>query len=137
MRVGSTRKFSQDRTGFTMVELAVGLAIMGLLIGAILGSIQMVRGAKLKRQASDLEGLEAVATWTGLHSCRETRIPMDTWMPTPTCGPTWRGKAWYARPKGARMGPGIFSARIPPPTPSPTETETTSGSAFRLTRRKE
>jgi prepilin-type N-terminal cleavage/methylation domain-containing protein len=60
MRVGSTRKFSQDRTGFTMVELAVGLAIMGLLIGAILGSIQMVRGAKIKRQASDLEGLEAV-----------------------------------------------------------------------------
>lgn len=60
MRLGSIRKFSQDRTGFTLVELAVGLAIMGLLIGAILGSIQMVRGAKIKRQASDLEGLEAV-----------------------------------------------------------------------------
>jgi type II secretory pathway pseudopilin PulG len=60
MKTAKVRRFSEDRAGFTMVDLAIGLVIMGLLIGAILGSTQMMRNAKIKRQVADLEALEAV-----------------------------------------------------------------------------
>jgi type II secretory pathway pseudopilin PulG len=74
MRAGRARWFGEDPTGFTMVDLAVGLAIMGLLIGAILGSIQMVRSAKIKRQAEDLAGLAAVVQE---YLDRFSRLPGD------------------------------------------------------------
>jgi prepilin-type N-terminal cleavage/methylation domain-containing protein len=51
------RKAFASRSGFTLVELAIGLVIIGLLIGAILGGAQMIRNAKVKRQVSDLSGL--------------------------------------------------------------------------------
>lgn len=60
MKLGDLKKFRGEPAGLTMVDLAVGLAIMGLLIGAILGSTEMMRNAKIKRQISDLHGLEAM-----------------------------------------------------------------------------
>jgi len=53
----STRKLLGSQGGFTLVELAIGLVIIGLLIGAILGGAQMIKNAKIKRQVSDLRGL--------------------------------------------------------------------------------
>jgi type II secretory pathway pseudopilin PulG len=60
MKLGNPKRFCKGEAGITMVDLAVGLAIMGLLIGAILGSTEMMRNAKIKRQVSDLKGLEAM-----------------------------------------------------------------------------
>jgi len=51
------RKLWGSQAGFTLVELAIGLVIIGLLIGAILGGAQMIKNAKIKRQISDLRGL--------------------------------------------------------------------------------
>lgn len=51
------RKLLGNQAGFTLVELAIGLVIIGLLIGAILGGAQMIKNAKIKRQISDLRGL--------------------------------------------------------------------------------
>jgi len=51
------RKLFSNQAGFTLVELAIGLVIIGLLIGAILGGAQMIKNAKIKRQISDLRGL--------------------------------------------------------------------------------
>ena len=51
------RKLFRSQAGFTLVELAIGLVIIGLLIGAILGGAQMIKNAKIKRQISDLRGL--------------------------------------------------------------------------------
>ena len=51
------RKIFADQAGFTLVELAIGLVIIGLLIGAILGGAQMIRNAKIKRQVSDFGAL--------------------------------------------------------------------------------
>lgn len=53
----SMRKLFKSQAGFTLVELAIGLVIIGLLIGAILGGAQMIKNAKIKRQISDLRGL--------------------------------------------------------------------------------
>ena len=51
------RTLFENRAGFTLVELAIGLVIIGLLIGAILGGAQMIKNAKIKRQINDLQGL--------------------------------------------------------------------------------
>ncbi len=53
----SMRKLFSNQAGFTLVELAIGLVIIGLLIGAILGGAQMIKNAKIKRQVNDLQGL--------------------------------------------------------------------------------
>jgi prepilin-type N-terminal cleavage/methylation domain-containing protein len=55
--VRNMRKLFNSREGFTLVELAIGLVIIGLLIGAILGGAQMIKNAKIKRQINDLQGL--------------------------------------------------------------------------------
>lgn len=39
-----------------MVQLAIGLVIIGLLIGAILDGARMIKNAKIKRQVSDMRG---------------------------------------------------------------------------------
>jgi prepilin-type N-terminal cleavage/methylation domain-containing protein len=57
----SMRKLFSNQAGFTLVELAIGLVIIGLLIGAILGGAQMIKNAKIKRQISDLRGLYGAA----------------------------------------------------------------------------
>jgi prepilin-type N-terminal cleavage/methylation domain-containing protein len=51
------RKLFSNQAGFTLVELAIGLVIIGLLIGAILGGAQMIKNAKIKRQTADMRGL--------------------------------------------------------------------------------
>jgi prepilin-type N-terminal cleavage/methylation domain-containing protein len=48
---------TRRRQGFTLAELAIVLVVMGLLIGGILKSSQIVKGAKMRRQTDDLEGL--------------------------------------------------------------------------------
>jgi len=53
------RKLLGNEGGFTLVELAIGLVIIGLLIGAILGGSQMIANAKIRRQVQDLRGLYA------------------------------------------------------------------------------
>ncbi len=53
----AVRRLFSSRTGFALVELAIGLVIIGLLVGAILGGAQMIKNAKIKRQVSDLTGL--------------------------------------------------------------------------------
>ena len=53
------RKLLGKESGFTLVELAMGLVIIGLLIGAILGGAAMINNAKIRRQVKDLQGLYA------------------------------------------------------------------------------
>ena len=45
--------------GFTLVEIAIVLVIVGLLIGGVLKGQEMITNAKLKRIESDNAGLQA------------------------------------------------------------------------------
>jgi len=49
--------------GFTLVELAIVLVIIGIILGAILKGTELINNAKVKRLQNDLRGLEA-AIWT-------------------------------------------------------------------------
>ena len=60
--------------GFTLVELAIVLVIIGIILGAILKGQELINSAKVKRLQNDLRGLEA-AIWTFYD--RTGRLPGD------------------------------------------------------------
>jgi len=60
--------------GFTLVELAIVLVIIGIILGAILKGNELINNAKVKRLQNDLRGLEA-AIWTFYD--RTGRMPGD------------------------------------------------------------
>jgi prepilin-type N-terminal cleavage/methylation domain-containing protein len=50
--------------GFTLVEIAIVLVVLGLLVGAVMKSREMIMNAKLKRVESDASGIHlAIATY--------------------------------------------------------------------------
>ena len=69
-----------NRRGFTLVELAIVLVIIGIILGAVLKGQEVINNAKAKRVLNDLKGLEAL-TWTFYD--RYNRLPGDC----PVTGP--------------------------------------------------
>ncbi len=49
--------------GFTLVELAIVLVIIGIILGAVLKGQELINNAKVKRVQRDMKGLEAMI-WT-------------------------------------------------------------------------
>jgi len=64
----------QQQKGFTLVELAIVLVIIGIILGAILKGQELIKNAQAKRLLNDLRGLEAVV-WTFYD--RYARFPGD------------------------------------------------------------
>lgn len=60
--------------GFTLVELAIVLVIIGIILGAVLKGQELINNAKVKRVQNDLRGIEA-AMWT--YYDRAGRMPGD------------------------------------------------------------
>jgi len=60
--------------GFTLVELAIVLVIIGIILGAILKGTELINNSKVKRVQNDLRALEA-AIWTFYD--RTGRMPGD------------------------------------------------------------
>ena len=52
-------KRTSNQKGFTLVEIAIVLVIIGLILGAILKGQSMIENAKLKRIKSDIDSLVA------------------------------------------------------------------------------
>lgn len=53
------RKVWRSQEGFTLVEIAIVMIIIGLLIGGIIKGQAMIKNAKVKRLVSDVDGLRA------------------------------------------------------------------------------
>ena len=67
-------KSSNRQSGFTLVELAIVLVIVGLILGAVLKGQQMIENAKVKSVANDLKG---VVTAYYAYQDRYKAIPGD------------------------------------------------------------
>jgi len=65
---------NKKRKGFTLIELAIVLVIIGIILGAILKGQELIHNAKAKRLQNDLRGLEA-AVWT--YYDRKSAFPGD------------------------------------------------------------
>lgn len=63
-----------SRKGFTLVELAIVLVIIGIILGAVLKGQALIDNAKAKRLQNDMKALEAMA-WT--YFDRKGRMPGD------------------------------------------------------------
>ncbi|BAU24086.1 hypothetical protein THC_1726 [Caldimicrobium thiodismutans] len=61
--------------GFTLVELAIVLVIIGIILGAVLKGQELIANARAKRVQNDLRGLEAII-WT--YYDRRGNLPGDT-----------------------------------------------------------
>ncbi len=53
----------KDKKGFTLIELAIVLVIIGIILGAILKGQALIQNARAKRTLNDMKGLEAMV-WT-------------------------------------------------------------------------
>ena len=58
--------FNQKSKGFTLVEIAIVLVIIGLLIGGVLKGQEMINNAKIKRVGLDFDSIS-----TALHSYQD------------------------------------------------------------------
>lgn len=57
--MSNLRKFKKDQTGFTLVEIAIVMVIIGLLIGGVLKGQAMIQNAKVKRVVKQADELRA------------------------------------------------------------------------------
>src|SRR5436190_9268805 len=56
---GRAKAMERKQTGFTLVEIAIVLVIIGLLLGGILKGQEMITQAKIKNVVADFSGISA------------------------------------------------------------------------------
>ncbi len=75
----TSKQSSNRQTGFTLVELAIVLVIIGLILGAVLKGQQMIENGRVKSVENDLKG---VSTAYYAYLDRYKAIPGDDLLAT-------------------------------------------------------
>lgn len=78
----------QAQSGFTLVEIAIVLVIIGLLLGGVLKGQELIENGRVKNAASDLNGVSAAYN---SYMDRYRRLPGDD---GPLATLTGRGGSW-------------------------------------------
>ena len=84
MELASLRK----QSGFTLVEIAIVLVIIGLLVGGVLKGREMITNAKIKRIENDFSGVSAAIF---AYQDRYGVLPGDDPAASTRFSGTWRG----------------------------------------------
>jgi prepilin-type N-terminal cleavage/methylation domain-containing protein len=92
--------------GFTLVEIAIVLVIIGLLLGGILKGQEMITQAKIKNVMADFSGISAA--YHGYQD-RYRMIPGDD----NTAGPRWTGASTAINGSGNGQVEGLYNAACP------------------------
>lgn len=82
--------YKKSQSGFTLVEIAIVLVIIGLLLGGVLKGTELIENSKVKRAASEINGVTA-ALYS--YQDRYQRLPGDD---GPLATLTARGGSWTA-----------------------------------------
>src|SRR5436853_7459178 len=62
MNASAFNRKKSNETGFTLVEIAIVLVIIGLLLGGILKGQEMITQAKIKNAINDFNGINVAVT---------------------------------------------------------------------------
>lgn len=84
--------------GFTLVEIAIVLVIVGLLLGGVLKGTELIENSKVKRAANEINGISAAYN---SYIDRYSRIPGDD---GPQATIQARGAAWAGLVGGGNNG---------------------------------
>ena len=109
MKSMSLRGSRKGQSGFTLVEIAIVLVIIGLLLGGVLKGQELIEQSKIKRTVNDFNSI-SVAVMT--YQDRYRFLPGDD----PNAATRWTtsvaGGAAYAPPAGATAGNGIINGAV-------------------------
>ena len=94
------------QTGFTLVEIAIVLVIIGLLLGGILKGQEMITQAKIKNSIADFSGVSAAYF---SYQDRYRAIPGDD----PGAAARWTTPTAAVSGNGNRVLTGTYNAAIP------------------------
>lgn len=100
-----TNKSSREQSGFTLIEIAIVLIIIGLLLGGVLKGQELITSSKVRNAVNDLNGISAA--YNG-YIDRYRRIPGDD---GPAATLAARGAAWTGMAAGNNNG--VLAATAP------------------------
>ena len=81
------KHIKRNQSGFTLVEIAIVLVIIGLLLGGVLKGQEMIENARIKSVVSDMNGISAAYN---AYLDRYHAIPGDE-LPATMAGRGWPG----------------------------------------------
>lgn len=84
------KALSRKQRGFTLIEIAIVLVIIGLLLGGVLQGQQLIENSRVKSAVNDFNGI-AAATFS--YQDRYGRLPGDDPEATSDRGDSWPGAA--------------------------------------------
>jgi prepilin-type N-terminal cleavage/methylation domain-containing protein len=94
----------RKQRGFTLIEIAIVLVIIGLLLGGVLQGQQLIENSRVKSAVNDFNGI-AAATFS--YQDRYGRLPGDD----PGAIDT-RGESWPRAAAVASQGDGVLTAAV-------------------------
>ena len=110
-----------NQSGFTLVEIAIVLVIIGLLLGGVLKGQELINSAKVKNFATDFRNIPLYLRLSGQVQGTSREMIVTA------CGARSRG--YRLRPHGT-PGNGRIEGNWNAPLPCATETVAISGSMF-------
>ncbi len=98
--------YKKSQSGFTLVEIAIVLVIIGLLLGGVLKGTELIENSKVKRAASEINGVTA-ALYS--YQDRYQRLPGDD---GPIATLNARGGSWSNITLASANSNGVITATL-------------------------
>jgi prepilin-type N-terminal cleavage/methylation domain-containing protein len=108
----------KKQAGFTLVEIAIVLVIVGLLLAGVLKGQELIENSRIKNMAKDLDSMTALVT---SYQDRYSGLPGDDLSTTSGTARGWTGGTAFPAPATAGLNDGLIgaggAAAIFPPAP--------------------